>query len=79
MKRFVLVMCVMSLVFVSGCKCLIHNTTVKQQRPAVKAMSEASRDAEKNWANYSPEEKKKFLQFNTRSWDSLNRVYNPKK
>jgi uncharacterized protein YceK len=81
MKRFalVLVVAVGSLAFVSGCRPLIHNTTVKQQRPAVKAAYESSRDAEKNWDAYSPSQKKKFLELNTKSWDSLNRVYNPKK
>lgn len=77
MKRSILIVCVVSLVFLSGCNCLIHNTTVKQQRPAVKAAYESSRDAEKNWDRYSPEQQKKFLQLNTKSWDSLNRVYNP--
>ena len=75
MKRFLLILSLS--LFVCGCKCAIHNTTVAQQRPAVKAAFEGSRSAEKNWASYTPDQQKRFIKSNTKSWAALNRVYNP--
>jgi uncharacterized protein YceK len=67
------------LFLVVGCSCPIRKSTFLQQKPAVQAATESSRDAEKNWASYNEDQQKRWLKANTKAWEGLNRTYNPKK
>jgi uncharacterized protein YceK len=65
------------ILLLAGC-CPIRKSTIAQQRPAVKAATESSRDASNNWDAYDADQKKAWLKANAGSWEALNRVYNPK-
>jgi hypothetical protein len=70
---------ILALLTVAGCSCPIRKSTFLQQKPAVQAATESARDAEKSWSAYNEDQQKRWLKANAKSWEALNRTYNPKK